>query len=78
VREGSADVTIHSSTVSGSVQDGVKIESSTAVSVVTGTQLLSNTVGGNLGFWIRLLASPDTVLEDNTVIGNVGGDVEID
>lgn len=91
----STAVTVDSSTVSGNGQDGVKIESSAdctlSDSVVTnngddgvlvgestGTQLLENEITDNLDKGIHLRASPDTLLEGNTVLGNAGGEIEID
>jgi len=63
VREESEDVRVHASTIAGNLDDGVKIEVSTAVTVE------SSTISGNLD-GVKIEASIDCVVADNLVTAN--------
>ena len=65
VQGGSSRVTIHSSTVTASAQDGVKIELSSEVTVH------SSTVSGNLQDGVKVESSAGCIVRDNDVSNNV-------
>jgi parallel beta-helix repeat protein len=64
VRGGSARVTIHSSTVTGSAEDGVRIEFSNGITVH------SSTVSGNLGDGVKVESSGGCTVRDNQITSN--------
>jgi parallel beta-helix repeat protein len=63
IRDGSENVTVHSSTIAGNSDDGIKIEVSTAVTV------RSSALSGNLD-GLKIEASADCVVADNEVTVN--------
>ncbi len=64
VRDASHRVTVHTSVISGSVQDGVKVEASSEVTVH------SSTISGNQQDGVKIEASADCIVRDNEVTDN--------